>query len=253
MNNYPKIIIVMPAYNAEKTLARTVVDIPQRSYDEIIMVDDASRDQTVAVAHKLGLKVIQHKKNKGYGANQKTCYREALKDGAEIVVMVHPDYQYDARVVPAMVSFIENDICDVVLGSRIRTRREVLGGGMPLYKYFFNRCLTFIENIVLGLNLSEYHSGLRAYKREVLATIPFAENSDGFSFDSEFLIQAAYFNFRVGEVPVPVRYFQEASSIDFFQSVAYGVKTVFTLLKYILHKLGLIESGLFKSKAIYKT
>jgi len=240
-----KIVIVMPAYNAAKTLNKTIFDIPRDFSYQVILVDDFSNDETVKLAQSLGITVIRHQKNTGYGGNQKTCYQTALKLGADIVVMLHPDYQYDARVVPALVNFIENDICDIMLGNRIRTRQEVLSGGMPFYKYFFNRLLTFLENIVLGLNLAEYHSGLRAYRREVLETIPFKKNSDGFVFDSEFLIQAAFFKFRIGEVPVPVRYFREASSIDFLNSLIYGMKTIVTLGKYILHKAGLVKIGLF--------
>jgi len=244
----PKVVIVMPAYNTEKTLEKTFLDIPQGCYDKIILVDDASKDRTVEVANQLGLKVVRHEKNKGYGGNQKTCYTEALRDGADIVVMLHPDYQYDSRLIPHLVGFIKDEICDVMLGNRIRTRQEALEGGMPLYKYISNRILTIIENIVLGQNLSEYHTGFRAYSRKVLETIPYDLNSDNFAFDSEFLIQAVNFDFKIGEVPVPVRYFGEASSIDFFNSTVYGLKILTTLIKYILHKIG-IKFKLFIKKS----
>ena len=244
-----KVIIVMPAYNAEKTLEKTFLDIPQDCYDKIILVDDCSKDKTVEVANRLDIKVVRHEKNKGYGGNQKTCYNEALKDGADIVVMLHPDYQYDSRLIPHLVGFIKDGICDVMLGNRIRTRREALGGGMPLYKYISNRILTILENIILGQNLSEYHTGFRAYSRKVLETIPYELNSDNFVFDSEFLIQAVNFNFRIGEAPVPVRYFGEASSIDFLNSAVYGLKTLTTLVKYIFHNLG-IKFKLFVMKPV---
>jgi len=244
-DNNLKVVIVMPAYNAEKTLEKTLKDIPQGSFSEIILVDDGSSDRTVEVARNLGLQVVQHEKNKGYGANQKTCYKAALEHGAGIVVMLHPDYQYDARLVSYMVGFIKDGVCDVMLGNRIRTRREVLSCGMPLYKYFFNRLLTIIENVFLGQNLSEYHTGFRAYSHEVLEKIPFENNNNGFVFDSQFLVQAVFFKFRIGEVPVPVRYFKEASSIDFLNSFIYGLKTLWVLVEYKLHKMGVLKSKLF--------
>lgn len=243
-----KIIIVMPAYNAEKTLERTCHDIPPGIVDEIILVDDASSDRTVHLARKLGLTVIVHAENRGYGANQKTCYDEALKRDPDIVVMIHPDYQYDSRLIPYVIGFLEKDICDVILGSRIRTRREALACGMPKYKYLSNRVLTFTENIVLGQNISDFHSGYRAYTRKVLETIPYKNNSDGFVFDTELLAQAVYFGFRIGDVPVPVRYFDEASSINFFNSTIYGLKTLCTLLKYLLQRMGIVRSVLFSKK-----
>ena len=243
-----KIISVLPAYNAEKTLEKSLRDIPQGSVDEIILVDDASHDRTVEVARSLGLDPICHEKNKGYGGNQKTCYGEALKRGADIVVMIHPDFQYDARLTPYLVGLIREGICDVVLGNRIRTRREVLEGGMPAYKYFFNRALTILENLWLGQNLGEWHTGLRAYSRKVLETIPWENNSDGFAFDQQFLIQAAYFGFRIGDIPVPVRYFSEASSIGFWRSVGYGLAALWTLVKCQLHRIGVISCPLFIPK-----
>jgi len=241
-----KTIVVMPAYNAEETLKKTVDDIPDGHVDEIILVDDNSTDNTVEVAKSLGIHTIVHNENRGYGANQKTCYTEALNRGADIIIMVHPDYQYDSRLVPYILGFIEKDVCDVVLGSRIRTRQETLEMGMPLYKYISNRFLTTIENIVLGQNVSDFHTGYRAYSRKVLETIPFLNNSDAFVFDTEFLTQAVYFNFRIGCVPVPVRYFSEASSIDFKNSAIYGLKTLNTLLKFVCQKIGIIRSPLFK-------
>jgi len=240
-----KTIAVMPAYNAAKTIARTLRDIPAGIVDEVILVDDGSRDDTVAVARSLGLTVIEHERNGGYGANQKTCYTEALARGADYVVMIHPDYQYDSRVVGATIEFLKLGICDVVLGSRIRTRREALDGGMPVYKYLSNRCLTTVENIALGQNLGDFHSGYRAYTRQVLETIPFLKNSNDFVFDSQFLAQAVHFGFRIGDIPVPVRYFSEASSINFRRSVTYGCATLKVLADFHLHRWGLKKSPLF--------
>jgi len=238
----------MPAYNAESTLERTFKDIPEGSVDEVILVDDNSRDKTVEIARSLGITVIKHEKNKGYGGNQKTCYRTALEHGADYIVMLHPDYQYDARLLPYMVGFLKTGICDVLLGSRIRTRKEALGKGMPSYKYFFNRMMTIVENLVLGQNLSEFHSGYRAYTRTVLETLPFMKNSDDFAFDSEFLIQSVYFGFRLADVPVPVRYFDEASSIDFTRSITYGTQTMLTLVKYMASWSRMYKSELFKKE-----
>jgi len=241
-----KVVAVMPAYNAEKTLVRTVQDIPAGSVDKIILVDDCSRDDTVAVATKLGLQVIRHEKNLGYGGNQKTCYQAALDDGADIVVMIHPDYQYDSRLVPYMTGLIKDDICDIVLGNRIRTRREALQGGMPFYKYIFNRALTVIENLLMGQNLGEWHSGLRAYSRKVLETIPWQRNSNDFVFDCEFLVQSAAFGFRMGDIPVPARYFEEASSINFQRSVRYGLESLKSVARYHLHRWKLWRCSLFE-------
>ena len=240
-----KTIVVMPAYNAEKTLAATVADIPAGAADEIILVDDCSRDGTVALAESLGLTVIRHQRNRGYGGNQKTCYRAALEHGADRVVMVHPDYQYDARVVPFMVGLIDLGTCDVVLGSRIRTRREALAGGMPIEKYVGNRVLTILENVILGQNLGEFHSGLRAYRREVLERIPFERNREDFAFDSQFLVQAIHLGFRLGDIPVPVRYFAEASSIGFSDGMRYIAGTLEVLATYLLHASGVRSSPLF--------
>ena len=234
-----RVLVVMPARNAERTLEATFRDLPADVVSEVILVDDASSDRTVEVARRLGITTLRHETNTGYGGNQKTCYREALRRGADVVVMVHPDYQYDARVLGAMVTFLRLGTCDIVLGSRIRTRLEALGGGMPRWKYIANRLLTLIENVALGQNLGDFHTGLRAYTREVLETIPFERNSDDFVFDSQFLVQAVYFGFRIGDVPVPARYFAEASSIDFRRSVRYGLGTLGVLLRYALQRLGL--------------
>lgn len=244
----PKVIVVMPAYNAEMTLEKTLSDIPSKTVDEVILGDDASIDNTVEIAKRLGLKVLQHKENRGYGANQKTCYKEALKDGADIIVMIHPDYQYDSRLTPYLIGLLKDGVCDVMLGSRIRTRKEAMAGGMPIYKYLSNRFLTFVENLILGQNLAEFHTGFRAFKREVLTTVPFELNSDDFVFDQEILVQAIAFGFRIGEIPVPTRYFEEASSINFIRSVKYGLQTLLTLVRYELHHFKIIKCELFERK-----
>jgi glycosyltransferase involved in cell wall biosynthesis len=243
------VIAVMPAYNAAATLEQTVADIPPGSVDEIILVDDGSRDNTVEIARRLGLTVIVHERNTGYGGNQKTCYRRALEGGADYVVMIHPDYQYDSRVVPLAVEILKLGICDVVLGSRVRTRREALAGGMPGWKYIANRCLTITENVALGQNLGDFHSGFRAYRREVLETIPFDQNTDDFAFDTQFLAQAVHFDFKLGDVPVPVRYFDEASSINFRRSVKYGLSTLWILVQFWLQKLRLARFRIFTRPA----
>lgn len=233
MPTKPKVIVVLPAYQAEKTLKKTVSEIPTDIVDEIILVDDASNDETVKIGQSLNLIVEQHKLNKGYGGNQKTCYTLALQRGADIVVMLHPDYQYDPRLIPHFVDFIQNGYFDVMLGTRIRTRKEALAGGMPRYKYFANRILTLFQNLITGQNLSEWHTGMRAYSREVLEQIPYHQNSDDFVFDSQVLFQIIEFGFKIGEIPVPVRYFPEASSINFLRSVRYGLATVVTALRYL--------------------
>ncbi|MBL0350847.1 MAG: glycosyltransferase family 2 protein [Elusimicrobia bacterium] len=240
-----KIIAVLPAYNAEKTLERTLADIPRADVDEIVLVDDASTDNTVALAERLGLAVVRHPANRGYGGNQKTCYREALRRGADIVVMIHPDYQYDARLTSLMTGFIERGVCDVMFGSRIRTRAEALRGGMPAYKYFFNRVLTALENLVLGQNLGETHSGFRAYSRRVLETLPWERNSDDFVFDQQFIVQSVHFGFRLGDVPVPTRYERSSSSIGFRRSVVYGLGTLWVLTRWVLHRCRLVPCPLF--------
>ena len=243
-----RIVGVMPAYNAEATLEKTWRDIPPGAVDEVIVVDDGSQDRTVEIARSLGLTVVVHPENRGYGANQKTCYDEALNRGAEIVVMIHPVYQYDSRLTPFLTGFIEAGVCDVVLGNRIRARREALSNGMPAWKYVANRALTFVENLVLGQNLGEFHFGFRAYARRVLETVPYHRNSDDFVFDTEILVQAVHFGFRLGDVPVPVRYMPEASSIKFRRSVTYGAQTLLTLLKFIAHRLGVRQSPLFTQR-----
>jgi glycosyltransferase involved in cell wall biosynthesis len=243
-----RVIAVLPAYNAERTLAATLADFPPGCVDEILLVDDGSTDKTVAVAREMGLTVIAHPENRGYGGNQKTCYKYALEHGADVVVMIHPDYQYDARVIPHAVGLIELGICDVVLGSRVRSRQEALRCGMPWWKYFSNRFLTFIENVALGQNLGDFHSGFRVYRRSVLETIPFERNSDDFVFDTQFLAQAVHFGFRLGDLPVPVRYFDEASSINFRRSTVYGIRTLATMARFWLHRLWLWRSGLFRKR-----
>jgi len=248
MEKKQKVIIVMPAYNAEKTLVKTLADIPTGSADEIILVDDASSDHTAELAKKLGLHVIVHKENLGYGGNQKTCYKKALEHGADIVVMLHPDYQYDPRIVPYISGLIKENICDIMLANRIRTRGEAIAGGMPLYKYIFNRFLTFVENIFLGLNLGEYHTGYRAFSKKALETIPYENNSNDFVFDQEILMQAAYFRFRIGEIPVPAKYFKDASSINLLRSTIYGISTLITVVKYVLAKTGIYRSSIFRTK-----
>ena len=244
-----RVIVVMPAYNAEATLERTWRDIPMGVVDEVILVDDASQDRTVEVAKRLGLTVFQHPENLGYGGNQKTCYRMALERGAAIVAMVHPDYQYDARVLPLLIGFLDLGICDIILGSRIRSRAEALAGGMPGWKYLANRVLTTCENVVLGQNLGDFHSGLRLYTRAVLEKIPFESNSDDFVFDSEFLSQAAYFGFKIGDAPVPARYFPEASSINFRRSVVYGLGTLRVLGEYLAQRAGFAHCRRFTRRA----
>ncbi len=239
-----KLIVIMPAYNAEKTLRKTYAELPHEYVDEVILVDDASRDETAVVARELGIKTIIHTENRGYGGNQKTCYREALRHGADIVVMVHPDYQYSPRLVAAMASMIASGHYDVVLGSRI-LGGGALKGGMPLYKYIANRVLTLVENIVLGVKLSEYHTGFRAFTREVLETLPLEENSDDFVFDSEMLVQAVYFSFRIGELSCPTRYFKEASSINFSRSVKYGFGVLASIMQYAMSKRGIKAFAIF--------
>jgi len=245
-----KVIVVMPAYNAASTLEKTIKDIPEGSVDEIILVDDYSKDNTIEIAKRLGLTVVAHQRNIGYGGNQKTCYKLALEKGADYIVMIHPDYQYDSRLIPASIQIIKLGICDIVLGNRVRTKKECLSSGMPVYKYFANRFLTIIENISLGQNLGEFHSGFRVYRRSVLETIPFNSNSNGFVFDTQFLIQAVHFGFILGDLPIPVRYFKEASSINFFRSVIYGSKSLFFLLVFYLHRVKLIKSPLFVADSL---
>ena len=240
----PKVVVVMPAYNAAKTVKKTYDDIPKNIVDQIILVDDASSDETVRVAKDLGIKVFVHEENIGYGGNQKTCYTRALEEGADSVVMLHPDYQYDPKLIPDMIAPILEGRADLVLGSRLLDGKAI-EGGMPVYKYISNRFLTAMENIVLGMHLSEMHTGYRAYTRKLLETIPFMNNSDNFVFDTEVIIQAAAFGFRTVEIGVPSIYNEEASSISFWPSVVYGISTLATLAKYVFQKIG-IKSRVFE-------
>jgi glycosyltransferase involved in cell wall biosynthesis len=239
-----RIVVVMPAFHAGRTLEATWRDLPRDIVDGVVVVDDASDDDTVAVARGLGLEVILHPRNMGYGANQKTCYREALARGADIVVMVHPDYQYDPRLVTAMAGMIASGVYDLVLGSRILGGGAVKGG-MPGWRYVANRVLTLFENLLLGAKLSEYHSGFRAYRRELLEALPWPGNSDDFVFDNQLLAQAIVGGYRIGEISVPTRYFPEASSIDFPRSVRYGLGVVGTTLLAFLARAGLYRHPLF--------
>lgn len=241
----PRIAVVMPAYNAAATLGSTYEDIPAGFADDIILVDDASVDATPEVAARLGLRVIVHPHNVGYGGNQKTCYMEALRLGADIIVMLHPDGQYDPSILPEMVAPIARGEADIVLGSRMLMPGGARAGGMPLWKIIANRFLTACENLVLRQGLSEYHTGYRAYSRRFLETIPFLRNSNGFVFDTQVLVQATAFGFRIHEVPVRTRYFKEGSSVGFRTSVRYGLGTLATLVAYILHRLRLKRSPLF--------
>lgn len=229
-----KIVVVLPAYNAEKTLEKTYREIPKKIIDEIIVVDDASNDKTREITKKLNLKLFFHKKNLGYGANQKTCYEEALKLGADIVVMLHPDYQYDPKYIKYLIEPLIDDSFDIMLGSRIRTRIETLKNGMPLYKYVSNRFLTLLENIILGLNLSEYHTGFRAFKREVLEKINLKKLSNDFVFDQQILFAAHNLGFRIGEIYTPSYYRKDSSSINFRRSLKYGLETLLNLLYYLV-------------------
>jgi glycosyltransferase involved in cell wall biosynthesis len=230
----------MPAYNAARTLERTYRDIPRSMVDRIILVDDVSRDETVAIARQLGLDVIIHRQNLGYGGNQKTCYDAALSAGADVVVMLHPDYQYDATRIPALVEPILAGEKDLMLGSRFLG--DPLAGGMPKWKFISNRFLTMVENLVFGLHLSEYHTGFRAYSRSLLESIPYRLNSDDFVFDQELVAQAVACKMRIGEIAVPTRYFEEASSVNFRRSVVYGLSTLRVVLRFMLHRLRLRRS-----------
>ncbi len=241
-----RITVVLPAYNAARTLARTYREIPLDIVDHVVLVDDRSADDTLALAKELGIEhVIEHDANRGYGGNQKTCYTTALGLGADIVVMLHPDYQYTPKLIRAMVGALIDDVYDIALGSRI-LGNGALKGGMPLYKYVGNRLLTAFENVVTGQKLSEYHTGLRAYRRRVLESIPFHRNSDDFVFDNQVLIQAHALGFRIGELTCPARYFAEASTIDFRRSVRYGVLCCATAVQYRLHRMGAVRSALFR-------
>ncbi len=247
MLNGKKIIVVMPAYNAAQTLSKTVREIPRDIVDEILLVDDASADDTVELANLLGLTVFQHERNFGYGRNQKTCYREALNHNADIVVMVHPDYQYSPNLIVPMAGMIAYGEYDVVMGSRI-LGKGAIEGGMPVYKYIANRFLTLFQNILIGQKLSEYHTGFRAFKREVIENLPLRENSDDFVFDNQMIAQAVYFGYRVGEISCPTRYFEEASSINFRRSVAYGLGVLTTSVRFRLDRLKLVKSRIFRER-----
>ena len=247
MLNGKKILVVLPAYNAEKTLEQTYREIPQDIVDKVLLVDDKSADRTVSMAKKLGIETFLHDRNYGYGRNQKTCYQEAVRRNADIIVMVHPDYQYTPKLITAMASMIAFDVYDVVLGSRIIGGRS-LKGGMPIYKYIANRFLTAFENLLLGSKLSEFHTGYRAFSRKVLEAIPLHENSDDFVFDNEMLVQIIYFGYRVGEISCPARYFEEASSIGFAKSVKYGFGVITTTLRCLVHRMKLRKDPLFDPK-----
>jgi glycosyltransferase involved in cell wall biosynthesis len=251
MLNGKKIVVVMPAYNAEKTLSQTVAEIPRETVDEILLVDDASTDKTVAKSVELELITFEHERNYGYGRNQKTCYREALNRGADVVVMVHPDYQYSPKLIVPMAGMIAFGEYDVVLGSRI-LGKGALAGGMPFYKYVANRFLTLAQNILMSQKLSEYHTGFRAFSREVLENLPLEENSDDFVFDNEMLAQAAFFDYRIGEISCPTRYFEDASSINFSRSVKYGFGVLSTSMKFRLHRWKLVKSRIFRENEYKK-
>lgn len=240
-----KIVIVLPAYNAEKTLEKTYHEIPFDIVDEVVLVDDVSTDKTVEVASMLGIKhIIKHDKNKGYGGNQKSCYNKALELGADIVVMLHPDYQYTPKLIPAMCSIIANGVYDCVLGSRI-LGKGALNGGMPMYKYLFNRFLTLFENIMIGQKLSEYHTGYRAFSKNLLEGISYNKNNDDFVFDNEMLSQIFMAGFEIAEVTCPTKYFEDASSINFSRSVTYGMGVLRVSVNHFLHKKGIRKSALY--------
>ena len=245
------VVVVMPAYNAAKTVEKTHGDIPIQIVDRVILVDDASQDDTPEIARRLGLEVIVHLQNKGYGGNQKTCYIEALAQGADVVVMLHPDNQYDATRIPSMIRPILDGKADLVLGSRLLGGRDAtLKGGMPIWKYISNRFLTTVENLAFGTHLSEMHTGFRAYSRRLLTTIPFLLNSDDFVFDSEVIAQTVACGFRITEVPVPTRYFPEASSVNFRRSLVYGLSTLNVARKYWLNKMGIRKYPIFRKRLV---
>jgi glycosyltransferase involved in cell wall biosynthesis len=244
--NDKKIIVVMPAYNAEQTITRTYNDLPMDVVDDVVLVDDASHDSTVVIAEKLGIRhIIIHDSNKGYGGNQKSCYQKALDLGADIVIMVHPDYQYTPKLVRAMSALIADGIFDCVLGSRI-LGTGALKGGMPLHKYISNRILTLVENIFTGYKLSEYHTGYRAFSRKLLTSLPLERNSDDFIFDNQMLLQIIYYNFSIGEVTCPTRYMEEASSIGGMRVIKYGFGVLRESVLYRLNKMGVIKRHLYQ-------
>ena len=246
MSDRPKVVVVMPAYNAGRTLRMTYEELPKEAVHLVILVDDGSTDRTLEIARELGLEIFVHNKNYGYGANQKTCYTEALRAGAGVVVMVHPDYQYDPTLVPQMIAPIERGEADIVLGSRLKSG-SALAQGMPWWKFAANRFLTWVENRVFGLSLSEYHTGYRAFRREVLETVNFPANSDGFVFDQEIIAQAVAARFRIAEIAVPTRYFAEASSASLTASIVYGLRILSVLFWYGLHRVGVRRSRRFDS------
>lgn len=244
----PKVVVIMPAYNAAKTLKLTYMDLPHDMVDLVLLVDDKSTDETVAIARELNLEIFLHNRNYGYGGNQKTCYREALRAGADIIVMVHPDYQYDPKCLPQLIAPLKERRTDVVLGSRLMGDSPVKQG-MPWWKYIGNRFLTKVENSVFSLNLSEYHTGYRAFSRHVLETINFTTNSDAFIFDQEMIAQCVDAGFRINEVSVPVRYFPEASSASFVDSSRYGLGILWLMMRYFLHRQGILVQRKFQSPA----
>ena len=247
MVNGKKVIVVLPAYNAEKTLGKTYDEIPFEFVDDVILVDDCSKDNTVEVAKRIGINhVIRHEKNTGYGGNQKTCYNKALELGADIVIMLHPDYQYTPKLIPAMTYVIANDLYPVAFGSRI-LGKGALNGGMPYYKYVFNRCLTLFQNILIGQKLSEYHTGYRAFSKEVLLKINYKANSDDFVFDNQMISQIFYAGFEIAEITCPTKYFEEASSINFSRSVKYGLGVLQTSVRHFIQKKGLAKYEIYKN------
>ena len=246
MRDKPKVVVVMPAYNAAKTLHMTYADLPHDVVDLVILVDDGSKDETARIARELGLELFVHDKNYGYGANQKTCYREALKAGADIVVMVHPDYQYDPTLLPQIIRPIQEDKADVVLGSRL-LGNDALAQGMPWWKYYSNRFLTLLENKAFGLRLAEYHTGYRAFTRQALESVNLQMNSDAFIFDQEIMAQVVQVKMRIAEIPVPTRYFAQASSASFGQSLVYGLSILWVLTKFLMHRSGVRRQLQFES------
>ena len=244
MIDQQKVVVILPAYNAERTLLRTYEEVPQDLVDQVILTDDFSSDRTTQIARRLDLTLIEHDENRGYGGNQKTCYQAALEAGADIVIMLHPDYQYTPKLIPAMAHMVACGEYDVVLGSRILTK-GALAGGMPIYKYISNRFLTFVQNLLVRHKLSEYHTGYRAFRRRVLKDLPLAENSDDFVFDNQILAQAIFFGYRIGEVSCPASYEPDSSSIDFRRSLIYGLGVLLTSVQFVLQRLGVARFAIF--------
>ena len=248
MLNNKKIIVVLPAYNAEKTIQMTFEEIPFDIVDEVILTDDFSKDETISIAKKIGIQhIIVHEQNKGYGANQKSCYKKALELGADIIVMLHPDYQYTPKLIPAMCDLVEKDVYDVVMGSRILSK-GALAGGMPLYKYISNRILTLIQNLLMNQKLSEYHTGYRCFNARFLEKIDFENNSDDFVFDNEIIAQFCFMNARIGEISCPAKYFEDASSINFIRSIKYGFGVLRVSISYFLQNTKLFKFSIFQVK-----